>query len=143
MPERVISGREPPDILTRFAPLNPMRWSKMTILRNMLWYRALRMSSFGGSWAGTTKYTKYTKAGGGNAPASVRLRPGKESGKGEDGSQIRRPKVENRRKSEGRKPNEQQRRDAAKTGEAGGNEEGTMKGEWSAEVRVEASPRLP
>ena len=46
------SGREPPDILTRFAPLNPMRWSKMTILRNMLWYRALRMSSFGGSWAG-------------------------------------------------------------------------------------------
>jgi hypothetical protein len=42
-----MAGREPPDILTRFAPLNLIaKWSKIAILRNMLWYNVLRMSGF-------------------------------------------------------------------------------------------------
>ena len=46
------AGRESPDILTRFAPLNLMKWSKIAILRNILWYKVLPISDFGGSWAG-------------------------------------------------------------------------------------------
>ena len=49
------SGRESPDFLTRFAPLNLAKWSKTAILRNVLRYRVLRMSCFGGSWAGRTE----------------------------------------------------------------------------------------
>jgi hypothetical protein len=45
-------GRESPDNLTRFAPLNPAKWPKTSILRNMLGCMVLRMSCFGGSWAG-------------------------------------------------------------------------------------------
>ncbi len=45
-------GETPPDLLTRFAPLNPAKWSKTAILRNMLGHNALRKSYFRGSWAG-------------------------------------------------------------------------------------------
>ena len=32
-----------------------MKWSKIAILRNILWYKVLPISDFGGSWAGVSR----------------------------------------------------------------------------------------